>query len=98
MSTLESIASPVVVTAIKTVTLLLGGLITYLGYRAYRRTGARALRALSVGFGLVTIGSLLAGVADVVLGTPLAVGLLIESSLIAVGFAVIVYSLYLTEG
>ncbi|MEF8776172.1 MAG: hypothetical protein V5A43_06680 [Haloarculaceae archaeon] len=97
MSSLESIASPVVITAVKTVTLLLGGLITYLGYRAYRRTGARSLRALSAGFGLITVGSLLAGVADLVLGTPIEVGLLIESSLIAVGFGIIVYSLYLTE-
>lgn len=97
MSTLESIASPIVITALKTITLLLGGLITYFGYRAYRRTGARSLRALTVGFAFVTVGSLLAGVADVVFATPLEVGLLIESSLIAIGFGVIVYSLYVTE-
>jgi hypothetical protein len=98
MSVLDSIASPVVITALKTITLLLGGLITYFGYRAWRRTGARSLRALTAGFGFVTVGSLLAGVADVLFGTPIEVGLLIESSLIAIGFGIIVYSLYVTEG
>jgi hypothetical protein len=98
MSVLETIASPVVITALKTITLLLGGLITYFGYRAWRRTGARSLRALTAGFGFVTVGSLLAGVADVIFGTPIEVGLLIESSLIAIGFGIIVYSLYVTEG
>lgn len=98
MSALESVASPVVITALKTITLLLGGLITFFGYRAYRRTRARSLRALTVGFGFVTVGSLLAGVADVVFGTPLEVGLLIESSLIAIGFGIIVYSLYVGDG
>lgn len=97
MSIHESIASPVVITALKTITLVLGGMITYFGFRAYRRTGARSLRALTAGFGFVTVGSLLAGVADVVFGTPLEVGLFIESSLIAIGFGIIVYSLYVTE-
>lgn len=86
------------VVMLKTLTLFLGGLITYFSYRAYRRTAARSLGALALGFGFVTVGSLLAGVADLVLGTRLAVGLLIESVLIAIGFAVIVYSLYVTEG
>jgi hypothetical protein len=97
MSILQQIASPVVITALKTITLVLGATITYFGYRAWRRTGARSLRALTLGFALVTVGSLLAGVADVVFGTPLEVGLLIESSLIAIGFGIIVYSLYVTE-
>jgi hypothetical protein len=85
------------VVVLKTLTLVLGGLITYYSVRAYRRTGSRSLRALAIGFGFVTVGSLLAGVADVVLQTRLETGLLIESALIAVGFAVIVYSLYVTE-
>ncbi len=84
--------------AVKTVTLLLGGVITYFSARAYQRTGARSLRALAIGFGFVTVGSFLAGVVDIAFETQLEVGLLIESSLIAIGFAVIVYSLYATEG
>ena len=88
------VTTPVAIIALKTLTLLLGALITYLSYRAYRRTGAPALRALSIGFGFVTLGTLLAGVLDQVLQFRIQVGLLVESALVAVGFAVIVYSLY----
>ncbi len=97
MTVHEAIPSPVMITALKTITLVLGGMITYFGYRAWRRTGAKSLRALTAGFAFVTVGSLLAGVADVVFGTPLEVGLFIESSLITIGFGIIVYSLYVTE-
>ncbi|QSG12267.1 DUF7521 family protein [Halapricum desulfuricans] len=81
--------------AFKTLTLILGGLITYLSYRAYRRTGSPALRALSIGFGLVTTGALLAGVTNILLhDISIGVSLAIESGLTTAGFAVIVYSLY----
>ncbi|WP_159899366.1 DUF7521 family protein [Salinirussus salinus] len=90
----HQITTPVAIVALKTLTLLLGALITYLSYKAYRRTGAPALRALSIGFGVVTLGTLLAGVLDQVLQFRIQVGLLVESALVTVGFAVIVYSLY----
>jgi hypothetical protein len=90
----HQITPPVAIIALKTLTLLLGALITYLSYKAYRRTGAPALRALSVGFGIVTLGTLLAGVLDQVFQFRIQVGLLVESALVTVGFAVIVYSLY----
>lgn len=85
--------TPVVV-ALKTLTLLLGSAITFFAARAAQRTGARALRALALGFGIVTLGSLLAGVADVILSLPAESALTVESALTAVGFAVILYSLY----
>ena len=91
----NTIETAIVVT--KTLTLLLGGLITYLALKAYRRTGSPSLRALTIGFGIVTVGSLLAGVVDVAFESGFQMGLLIQSSLIAVGFAVIVYSLYGTR-
>ena len=84
--------------AVKTVTLLLGGGITYIAYKAYRGTGARSLRMLGVGFGTVTLGALLAGIAHQLLAVSLEVGVLINSALVAVGFAVIMYSLYLERG
>ncbi|MFC4552914.1 MULTISPECIES: DUF7521 family protein [Halorussus] len=82
------------VVILKTITLLLGGLISYFTYKAYRRTGSRSLRALSVGFGVVTLGAFLAGVADQGLGIDRSAVLIIESALTATGFAVITYSLY----
>lgn len=87
-------AHPYVIGAAKTLTLVLGGLITLLALRAYRRTGARELRALAIGFGIITFGALLAGITDVVFGLPFQASALVESLVTAVGFAVIIYSLY----
>ncbi len=84
----------VAIVVLKTLTLALGGLITYQAYRAFRRTGSPALRSLTVGFGLVTLGSLLAGLVDQIVRLPTDVALVVESLLAAVGFAVILYSLY----
>ncbi|MFB6196297.1 MAG: hypothetical protein ABEI80_09005 [Haloplanus sp.] len=84
----------VALVAIKTATLLLGSLITFLALKAYRRTGSPALRSLGIGFGLVTVGALLAGVGHQFTSLSLAESVVIESSLTFVGFAVIVYSLY----
>jgi len=90
-------ASAEITTAIvivKTGILLLGGLITYFSFKAYRRTGAEALRSLALGFGIITFGSLLAGSFDVLFNVPLAIGVLIDTTVTLVGFAVITYSLY----
>ena len=51
-------------------TLVLGGLISYLGWQAYSRTGAAPLRALAVGFAIVTVGAALGGVVDQFLLAP----------------------------
>jgi hypothetical protein len=90
-------APDVLFVATKTITLLLGTLITVLAYRAYARTGSGALRALTVGFALVTVGSVLGGVLHQLLGFPLAVGQNVQSVFVAAGFAVLTYSLYVTE-
>jgi hypothetical protein len=81
-------------TVLKTITLLLGGLITYHAVRAYRRTGARPLWALAVGFGVITLGSGVAGVVDLV--TPLGreTALVVESLFTAIGFGAVLYALY----
>lgn len=88
---------PLTVIALKTLTLLLGGLITFLAHRAYRRTHSQSLGALAVGFAIVTLGAFLAGVGDLVVDLPLEQTILLESILTASGFAVIVYSLYATD-
>lgn len=85
---------PTAVVALKTITLVLGGLITYYAYRAYRRTHARPLGLLALGFAIVTVGALLAGLADQAFGLDTSAVLLVESVLTATGFGVILYSLY----
>lgn len=85
--------TPVLV-VLKTITLLLGGAITFFAYRAYRRTEAPALGALSLGFAVVTVGALSAGVLDQLLAVDSTYALTVDSVLTALGFAIIVYSLY----
>lgn len=80
---------------VKTVILLLGTGITYIAYKAYRRTGSLSLRVLGIGFGVITLGALLAGVADQILSVSLGMGVLINSILVAIGFGIVIYSLYL---
>ncbi|EMA65057.1 DUF7521 family protein [Halorubrum kocurii] len=77
----------------KTAILVLGGSITYYALRAYGRTGNPSLRALGIGFGVVTFGALIGGVSHQIIGSTLAVGIAINSLLTAIGFGVIVYSL-----
>lgn len=86
------------IVVVKTVILLLGSGITYIAYKAYRRTDAQSLRTLGIGFGVITFGALFAGIANQVLSVSLEMGVLINSVLVAVGFAIIMYSLFLERG
>jgi energy-converting hydrogenase Eha subunit F len=83
-----------IVVVIKTLTLLVGGLITYYAYRAYQRTSHPALRALAVGFGVITVGSLFAGAVDQILLLTSDLALVVESGFTLVGFIIILYSLF----
>lgn len=82
----------------KTVILLLGSAITYIAFKAYRRTGAPSLGVLGVGFGVITFGVLFAGIAHQILSVSLEKGILINSVLVAVGLSIVMYSLYLERG
>ncbi len=79
---------------VKTLILVVGGVITYFAFKAYRRTRQHSLGYLAAGFALVTIGFALAGMVYEFLGVSLAVGVFLESLLVLVGFLVIAYSLY----
>ncbi|WP_247003056.1 DUF7521 family protein [Halosolutus gelatinilyticus] len=79
---------------VKTLVLVVGGVITFFAFKAYRRTRQRALGYLATGFGIVTLGLVLAGMLYEVLRVPLALGILLESLLVLIGFLVIAYSLY----
>lgn len=86
-----------VVVFAKAVVLPLGVGITFFAYRAYRRTGAAAMRSFALGFAVVTLGSVLGGGLDQLAGLGLEVGLLVNSVLTAVGFAILARSLYVTD-
>lgn len=90
-----SVALDTAIIATKTVILLLGSGVTYIAYQAYRTTESESLRILAIGFGIITLGALLAGFAHQIVDVSLEAGVLINSLLVAVGLAVILYSLYL---
>jgi hypothetical protein len=91
-------SSEIGIVVTKTLTLVLGGLITYYSYKAYKRTGARELGALALGFAVITIGAFLGGMLHLVVAQffdiQLIVPIFIESLLMTAGLAVILYSLY----
>lgn len=74
-------------------TLVAGGLIAVLAYRAFCRTRSPSLRALAAGFGLVAAGSILGGLLYVVGEEPV-LGATVQSSFTALGFLAFCYSLY----
>jgi threonine/homoserine/homoserine lactone efflux protein len=78
----------------KAATLTFGTLLTYFSYRAYRRTNSGALRALTVGIGLVTTGAILGGGLHQLAGFPLRTSVTVQSVFTAAGFAFLTYSLY----
>lgn len=81
------------VLALKSLSLLTGGIITYFALKAARRTGRHPLHLLGLGFGFVTVGALLAGISDQLLAFERNVALVIESGFTTVGFLIILYSL-----
>lgn len=86
---------PYLIAAAKTATLVLGGLITYYAWLAYRRTDAPPLRALAMGFGVVTAGALVSGALDLLTGVGTLNAVLLNSVFLAIGFAVILRSLFI---
>jgi heme/copper-type cytochrome/quinol oxidase subunit 3 len=78
---------------VKTFILLVGGVVTYLAFSAYRRTEDRSLGLLATGFGLIVVGVLLAGLTFELLSSSLGVGILIESLFVLSGLSIIAYSL-----
>ena len=81
------------IVAANTVTLVAGGFVTLLAHRAHRRTGSDSLRALTVGLGAITIGTLLGGLLHQSGVAPLLVGVTVQSVCIALGFLLLGWSL-----
>lgn len=81
------------IAVVKTLILVVGGLVTYLAFRAYMRTTERSLGLLAGGFGLIVVGVLLAGFTFEMLNVAFSVGILVESLFVLAGLSIIAYSL-----
>jgi hypothetical protein len=78
----------------KLVTVLLGLLIAGQAYRGYRRYDSTPMLYLAVGFGLISIGSVLEGILFDVVGLDIFEAGTAQTALVAAGMLVILYSLY----
>ena len=76
-----------------TATLITGGAVAALAYRAFRRTGSAALRAVALGFGFIVVGSVGGAIAHFGTGD-VGLGVAIQSGFTAGGFSILLYSLY----
>jgi hypothetical protein len=79
---------------VKISALVLGGIVSVLAYRAYRRTQIEGLQFFAVGLLVITIGTVLVGILHHVFGIPSVQGMLFESLVACGGFLVMIYGLY----
>ncbi len=80
--------------ALKITIVLLGTVLVYLGFKAYRRNRSKDMIFLSLGFALITAGSVAAGILFEFLGFQLVDVSMIESTMVVLGFASLIYSIY----
>jgi len=72
----------------------LGGLLVYVSMRAYRRDKSKSMLAMSLGFFVIIMGSLIEEVALEILRYSLAEAHVVENSIVAAGLLILVYSIY----
>ena len=80
--------------ALKSLIGVLGLLLAYLSIKAYRKSKSKNMLFLSIGFGIITVGSILAGLSFEFLGFSLLQVNIVESLMILVGFIMVLYSVY----
>ncbi|WP_276259016.1 DUF7521 family protein [Haloglomus litoreum] len=82
-----------VLSAIRFAVFLLGAGVSWVSYKAYRRTGERFLRNATVGFAIITVGVFIEGVLFNFFSLDLTTVHIIESLAIGIGLLVLHLSL-----
>lgn len=80
--------------ALRTVMAVLGFLVVLVSWRGYRRTKQPQFLRLAVGFGLLTLGVVLAGALFNLADVDIETALIAEAVVANVGLAVILWSVY----
>lgn len=75
----------------------LGAIIVHLALRSHRQHRSNAMLLVSIGFTLITVGAVIEGVLFEFLGFDIFAAHTVESTLVALGFTVIIYSTYGTR-
>ncbi len=81
-------------TAAKVIALFLGAYIVYLAYRGYRRNDSKPLLFVSLGFALITAGTIAEGILYVILGSDLLAAIATGTAVTVAGFIAIIYSIH----
>ncbi len=79
--------------AFQAVVVIIGMVIIYYAVKGYRKTGSKSLLYMALGFLLVTIGAVVAGIFFEVLNYDLTSVETIQTGFSVVGFMLIVYSI-----
>ena len=79
---------------LKLIIVLLGTVLVYLGIKSYRKTRSSAMIFLVLGFGLITAGSVAAGILFEFLGFQLIDVEIVESVMVIIGFGSLIYSIF----
>jgi len=79
---------------LKLIIVLLGMVLIYLAVKGYRKTRRKDLVFLALGFALITAGSVAAGILFEFLGFQLVDVEIVESAMIVLGFASMIYSIF----
>lgn len=78
--------------------IVTGGLLVYVSARAYRRDKSRSMLAMSLGFAVIVVGSVIEEVFLEVFQYQLVEAHTLENLAVAVGLMILVYSLYGARG
>jgi hypothetical protein len=84
-------------TIAKGAALVLGVFIVYLAYTGFRRNRSRPLLFVAIGFALITGGTVAEGILYVLLGSQLLAAITAGTTITVLGFAVIIYSVYVVK-
>ena len=79
---------------VKSVALILGAFIVYLAYRGYRRNASKPMLYVSIGFALITAGTVIEGLLYNVFRYELLAAIGIGTVVTIIGFVTIIYSIY----
>lgn len=82
---------------LKSMALILGAFIVYLAYRGYRRNASKPLLYVSMGFALITAGTVVEGLLYNLFRYELLAAIGIGTVVTILGFITIIYSIYSVE-
>lgn len=80
--------------SVRLIVVALGLLIAFMAFKSYRKNHSNAMLLLSVGFVLVTIGAVIEGVLFEFLSIDLFQATIVESLIVALGFIIIIFSIF----